>query len=221
MESKTKRLSILHCKFKTTNYIIYFDNQIIVLLFSFFEWAIAFCVGLSLGVAYQHSIVAKPLMPFLPEEEFQPTLIPGILMGIICIGSVLLQIMFRLFVYFNVTDSSNNLLSLKSALLLFLSLFINSLANIFLPNWLKVISKIGYIVKFFVLPLEILHRNEEAKTYFKLHNPKILNTIPTAIQYFQLLQSKVIQLISFIKNQIYGPSNQVAPVEMIELEDVV
>ena len=160
-------------------------------------------------------------MPFLPEEEFQPTLIPGILMGIICIGSVLLQIIFRLFVFLNVTNNSNNLLSLKSAILLFLSLLINALASIFIPNWLKVISKIGFILKFFVLPLEILHRNEEAKTYFKLHNPKILNAIPTAIQYFQLLQSKVSQLISFLKNQICGPSNQVAPAEMIELENVV
>ena len=142
-------------------------------------------------------------------------------MGIICLSSVLLQIMFRLFVYFNVTNNSNNLLSLKSAILLFLSLLFNLLASIFLPNWLKVISKIGYILKYFVLPLEILHRNEEAKTYFKLHNPKILNAIPTAIQYFQLLQSKVSQLISFLKNQICGPSNQVAPAEMIELENVV
>ena len=128
--------------------------------------------------------------------------------------------MFRLFVYFNVTNYSNNLLSLKSALLLFMSLLINALANIFIPNWLKVVSKIGYIVKFFVLPLEILYRNDEAKTYFKIHNPKILTAIRTTIQYFQLLQSKCIQLILFLKNQICGPSNQVAPAEMIELEDV-
>ena len=192
-----------------------------MLYFSFVELTIAFSIGVSLGVAYQYSIVAKPLMAYQPEGDFQPTAIPGILLGTISLGSVLLQIMFKAFVYFNVTDNSNNLLSLKSVILLFLTLLFTSLTTIFIPHWISFSSKIANLVKFFALPLEILYGNEEAKTYFKLHNPKILNTIPTAIQHFQLLQNRVVELISFLKYHICGPSNQVAPAEMIELENVV
>ena len=63
--------------------------------------------------------------------------------------------------------------------------------------------------------------NDEAKNFFKLHNPKVMNIIPTLIQLFCLLQDKFLQFLLFVKNKICVPSNQVVPVEVLELQDVV
>ena len=180
---------------------------------------IVLCFGIALGIAYHHSIVRKIVVIAHPRDDFQGSLIPGILLITISLASVTLQILFRIFVYFNITNNSNNLLSLKSVIILLLSLLSYMLANAN-PNWLFTVSSFSSILKFFALPLEILYNNEEAKNYFKHNNPKILNTIPTAIQSLQFLKDKFIQFISFLKIKLLGPSNQVAPLEIIELQDV-
>ena len=59
--------------------------------------------------------------------------------------------------------------------------------------------------------------NEEAKNFFKLHNPKVMNIIPTLSQLFCLLQDKFLQLIFFVKIKICIPSNQVLPAEVLDL----
>ena len=180
---------------------------------------IVLCFGIALGIAYHHSIVRKIVVIAHPRDDFQGSLIPGILLITISLASVTLQILFRIFVYFNITNNSNNLLSLKSVIILLLSLLSYMLANAN-PNWLFTVSSFSSILKFFALPLEILYNNEEAKNYFKHHNPKILNVIPTAIQSLQFLKDKFIQFISLLKIKLFGPSNQVAPIENIELQDV-
>ena len=84
-----------------------------------------------------------------------------------------------------------------------------------------VIGNIRYILKYCILPLIIIDGNEEAKNFFKLHNPKVLNAITTFIQLFSILQDKFLQFIFFVKNKICIPSNQVVPADVLELQDVV
>ena len=73
----------------------------------------------------------------------------------------------------------------------------------------------------FALPLIIIYDNEDAKNYFKLHNPKLMNMIQVVIQFLQLSKNKIMEFIWFLKNKFCGPSsNQVAPIELIELQQV-
>ena len=176
--------------------------------------------GVGLAVAYHHSIVAEVVLISRPRDDFQETIAPGIIVGIISLSSIVLQIVFRLFVHFNITNNSNNILSLKSVIILFVSVLMNLLSIRLIPNFLVIVRHLSSILKFFALPLEILYNNEEAKNYFKHNNPKILNVIPITIQSHQFLKEKVIQFISFLKIKLFGPSNQVAPLEIIELQDV-
>ena len=176
--------------------------------------------GFGLTVAYYHSIVAKAVIISHPRDDFQATVIPGIIAMIISVGSVVLQLIFRLLVYLNITNNSNNLLSLKSIIILLVSFFMNLLFIRISPNFIVIVKFITSILKFFALPLEILYHNEEAKNYFVHNNPKVLNVIPTAIQSLQCLKDKIEQFLSFLKIKLFGPSNQVAPIENIELQDV-
>ena len=84
-----------------------------------------------------------------------------------------------------------------------------------------VIGNIRYILKYCILPLIIIDGNEEAKNFFKLHNPKVLNAITTFIQLFSILQDEFLQFIFFVKNKICIPTNQVVPADVLELQDVV
>ena len=177
--------------------------------------------GVGLAVAYHHSIVAKVVLISCPRDDFQETIGPGIIVGIISLSSIVLQIIFRLFVHFNITNNSNNLLSLKSVIILFVSVFMNLLSIQLIPNFFVIVRFLSSILKFFALPLEILYNNEEAKNYFKHNNPKVLNVIPITIQSLQFLKDKTIQFISLLKIKLLGPSNQVAPLDIIELQDVL
>ena len=67
----------------------------------FVELLIVGCYGTSLGVAYQNSIVAKVVLILHPREDFQTSAIPGVVFGIIAFGTVFLQLIVRLSVYFN------------------------------------------------------------------------------------------------------------------------
>ena len=182
---------------------------------------ILFCFSISLGVAYQHSIVAKAVIILHPREDFEISAVPGIIAGCVSFGSIFLQHVFRLFIYFNVTNNSNNLLSLKSVVLIFLSFFILLLSINQGPHLFIVVLNIDYILKYFVLPLMIIYSNDEARHYFKIHNEKVMNFVPTVIQYFQLLQIKIFQFILQLKSITLGPSNQIAPIDEIELQDVI
>ena len=164
---------------------------------------IVLCFGIALGIAYRHSIVGKIVVIAHPRDDFQGSLIPGFLLITISLASVTLQIIFRIFVYFKITNNSN-----RSVIILLLSLLIYMLANAN-PNWLFTVSKFSSILKFFALPLEILYNNEEAKNYFKHNNPKVFNVIPITIQSLQFLKDKTIQFISLLKIKLLGPSNQV------------
>ena len=181
---------------------------------------IVLCFGVGLGLAYHNSFVGKAVIIAHPREDFQGTVIPGIIVMVILLGSVVLQLIFRLLVYLNITNNSNNLLSLKSVIILFVSVLIQMLAILIRPNWVLIVTILSSILDFFALPLEILFNNDEAKNYFKHHNPKVLNAIPTAIQSLQFLKDKIIQFMSFLKIKLFGPSNQVAPIELIELQNV-
>ena len=179
--------------------------------------------GMTIGfiVLYQNSIVVKAVSFIHPNENFETTMIPGILLFITSFVSVVLQLIFRLFVYFNVTQNSKNLLSLKSVILLFFALVGPILYINLISEFAIIATDIGLILKYFAVPLVILLSNEEAKTHFKIHNQGLLNIIPILMQFFQTLQTKLTQLISFIINTFCGPSNQIVPVEIIELQDVV
>ena len=160
-----------------------------------------------------------------PTEEtldlgFETTVIPGILLSIVTIAAILLQLIFRLFVYLNLTQNSSNMLSLKSVIILCLYIIFPLTTNIVIPSWFLVIGNLSSAVKFFAVPLVILFGHEEAKAHFNNHNQSLLNLIPIANQSFQWLQNEITQVISMLKNRICGPSNQVGPVEIIELEEV-
>ena len=172
-------------------------------------------------VSYQNCIVAKVVTFIHPNEDFETTLIPGILILIAAFASVFLQLIFRLFVYFNLTQNSTNLLSLKSVMILFIALVVPIAFNNIFSEFASGLVYFSKILKYFVVPFIILLGNEEAKTHFKIHNQGLLNMIPIFKQFFQTLQSKLTQLIFFIKKMFYGISNQIAPVELIELQDVV
>ena len=175
---------------------------------------------IGLVVAYQNWIVAKAVTKMHPNEDFETTVIPGIFLSITAFASVFLQLIFRLFVYFNLTQNSSNLLSVKSVTLLIIAPFgAIMLSNLF-PEFAGILTNFCLILKYFVVPLVILLSNEEAKTHFKLHNQGLLNMIPISWQLCQLLLTKLTQFIIFIKNIFCGPSNQIAPVEMIELQVV-
>ena len=171
-------------------------------------------------VSYQNNIVAKVVTFIHPNEDFETTFVPGILILITAFASVLLQLIFRLFIYFNLTQNSTNLLSLKSIILLFIALVVPIAFNNFFSEFAIALANFSMILKYFVVPLVILLSNEEAKTHFRIHNQGLLKMIPIFWQLFQLLLTKLTQLIIFIKNIFCGPSNQIAPIEMIELQDV-
>ena len=82
------------------------------------ELVIACCFGIWLGVEYNASRVGKFVLLLNQNKDFTPTVIPGIILILISLGSVFSQVVFRLYLYFNETKNSNNLLSIKSALLL-------------------------------------------------------------------------------------------------------
>ena len=172
-------------------------------------------------VLYQNGIVAKVVTFIRPNEDFETTLIPGILIIITAFASVFLQLIFRLFVYFNLTQNSTNLLSLKSILMLFIALVVPIAFNNLFSEYASALVNFTPILKYFVVPLVILLSNEEAKTHFKIHNQRLQNMIPIIWQLFLLLLNKLTQFIIFIKNMFCGPSNQIAPVEMVEMQDVV
>ena len=193
------------------------------MLCRFVEILIIGCYIISFGVAYQNSIVANAVMILHPREDFETSDIWGKLTVILTLASVVLQLLFRTCVYFNITNNSSNLISLKSAILIFLAIFF-----VILPASMKadqhlmlVIGNIRYILKYCILPLIIIDGNEEAKNFFKLHNPKVLNAITTFIQLFSILQDEFLQFIFFVKNKICIPSNQVVPADVLELQDVV
>ena len=193
------------------------------MLCRFVEILIIGCYIISFGVAYQNSIVANAVMILHPREDFETSDIWGKLTVILTLASVVLQLLFRTCVYFNITNNSSNLISLKSAILIFLAIFF-----VILPASMKadqhlmlVIGNIRYILKYCILPLIIIDGNEEAKNFFKLHNPKVLNAITTFIQLFSILQDEFLQFIFFVKNKICIPTNQVVPADVLELQDVV
>ena len=187
----------------------------------FVELLIVGCYGTSLGVAYQNSIVAKAVLILHPRDDFQTSAFPGIVFGIIAFGTVFLQLIFRLNVYFHVCNDSRNLLSLKSVILIFLTFFILLMSINASPQLFIIVLDIIYVLDHFALPLIIIYDNEDAKKYFKLHNPKLMNMIQVVIQFLQLSKNEIMQFIWFLKNKICGSSSdQVAPIEMIELQEV-
>ena len=153
-------------------------------------------------------------------EDFETTVIPGILLSIVIFSAILPQLIFRLFVYLNLTQNSSNILSLKSVAIKGISIVFPFITQIIIPSWMLVISNLSIAVKYFAVPLAILLGHEEAKAHFINHNQNLLNLIPIANQFFQWLQNEITQVISMLKNRICGPSNQVGPVEIIELEEV-
>ena len=153
-------------------------------------------------------------------EDFETTVIPGILVSIVTFAAILFQLIFRLFVYLNLTQNSSNILSLKSIIILFLSIVFPLITQMVYPSWMLVITNISTIMKSFAVPLVILLGHEEAKAHFINHNQSLLNFIPIANQFFQWLQTGISHVLSVLKNRICGPSNQVGPVENIELEEV-
>ena len=153
-------------------------------------------------------------------EDFETTVIPGILVSIVTFAAILFQLIFRLFVYLNLTQNSSNILSLKSIIILFLSIVFPLITQMVYPSWMLVITNISTIMKSFAVPLVILLGHEEAKAHFINHNQSLLNFIPIANQFFQWLQTEISHVLSVLKNRICGPSNQVGPVEIVELEEV-
>ena len=177
-------------------------HQSLKLLFycRFMELAIACCFGVWLGVEYSASRVGKFVLLINQNKDFTPTVIPGIILILISLGSVFSQVVFWLYLYYNETKNSNNLLSIISALLLSSSITLPIIALVVSLSWVLLVSQLAFVLMFFVLPLEILFSNTEMTSHFKIQNPKITN---------------VIQRV-----KMYGRSNQIFPINDIELDSV-
>ena len=208
--------------------------------FRFVEFVLTCGIVIGFVVSYQNKIVAKIITIIHPNEDFETTIIPGIISLIASFSSLFLQLIFRLFVYFNLTSNSSNLMSLKSVTVLFFGLICSILSNNIFSEFAIERTYTFFLVKTFLAPLIMILDNEELKTHIKVNNQRLLNkisgfisfiknkflqglrnTIPIFWQLFQLLLTKLTHSITLIKNIFCDPSNQIAPVEMIELQDIV
>ena len=167
------------------------------------EWVIVCCFGIGFAIAYQYSVVAESVMSLYPNTPevvvFETTLVAEIILSIILFAALFSQLLFKVFVFLNLTQNSRNILSLKSVITLFVSTMIPIVCQSLNTPWIIVISILSFSSKYFALPLVILLDHEEAKTHFVTHNQSLLNIIPIVYQCFQWLQTKILQYFSLIK----------------------
>ena len=176
----------------------------------FIELVLVLAVGLILPIT---STIPNSVYYLQGLEDFERSTFPGILLSILSLGSPLLMLAFQVFVYFGLTNQSNNLLSFKSTILLLIPFnipVIFVLAKIDM-KWFTLAAYILGFVKYFLVPLEIIYTHSEAKNHFKINNPKLM-TLPSQIKIlFASIISYTISSLTSVKNMCL--SNQVAPID--------
>ena len=85
----------------------------------FFELILVMVLGLILPIT---SEVPNSVYYLQELQDFERSTFPGILVSIFSLGSPLLMLAFQVFVYFGLTNQSNNLLSFKCTILAILLL---------------------------------------------------------------------------------------------------
>ena len=177
----------------------------------FIELVLVLAVGLILPFT---SEVPNSVYYIQGLEDFERSTFPGILLSILSLGSPLLMLAFQVFVYFGLTNQSNNLLSFKCTILLLVPFnipIIFVLAKVDM-KWITFAIYLMVFVKYFLVPVETLYSHSEAKNHFKINHPKLMTLPSSQVKIsFASSISYIISSLTSLKNMCV--SNQVAPID--------
>ena len=130
-------------------------------------------------ILFYISSIPNPVYLLQGLTEVERSALPRILIAITAVGSPLLTFAFQVFVYFGLTQNSNNLLTYRCILLLLLPITFPaffSLVSIDIAWFADIIHFLIY-VKHFLIPLEILLSSNEAKLHFRIAHSEIFDDI--------------------------------------------